>query len=64
VHQIDSSAYILIGWMMLGLGAEVEICVCGFAVHFVALVNISVQEGEVTFSFSFYGEMNGLVDAV
>jgi hypothetical protein len=46
-----------------GIGLEVEIGVCGLAVHFVAQtadrssVNIYVQEGDVAFTFSFRGEL-------
>jgi hypothetical protein len=53
---------------MMGLGIEVEIGVCGLAVHFVSQRAISshvnIQERDVAFTFNFYGELNGLVDAV
>jgi hypothetical protein len=55
---------------MMGLGVEVEIGVSGLAVHFVTQraircsVNIQDQEWEVTFTFGFHGELNGLMDAV
>jgi hypothetical protein len=55
---------------MMRLGVEVEIGVNGLAVHFVSQratrfsVNIQVQEWEVAFTFSFHGELNGLMDAV
>jgi hypothetical protein len=55
---------------MMGLGVEVEIGVSGLVVHFVSQrairssVNIQVQEREVTFTFGFHGELNGLMDAV
>jgi hypothetical protein len=53
---------------MMGIGFEVEIGVCGIAVHFVSErairspVNIEVQEGEV--DFTFHGELKELMDAV
>jgi hypothetical protein len=55
---------------MMELGVEVKIGVSGLAVHFVtqrairSSVNIQVQEWEVAFTFGFYGELNGLMDAV
>jgi hypothetical protein len=55
---------------MVGLGVQVEICVCGIAVHFVAQrtvmtpVNIYVQEEEVAFSHCLHSLLNALVDAV
>jgi hypothetical protein len=55
---------------MMGLGVEVEIGVSWLAVHFVSQttirssVNIQAQEWEVPFTFSFHGELNGLMDAV
>jgi hypothetical protein len=51
------------------LGVEVGIGVCWFAVHSVSQraitspVNSCVQEWEVTFTFHFHGQLNGLVDA-
>jgi hypothetical protein len=64
--------WLFIGWVMKGLGVEVEIGVCvnEFAVYFVfqtairSSVNIQIQEWEVAFTFGFRGEMNGLMDAV
>jgi hypothetical protein len=55
---------------MMGPGSEVEMSVHWITVYFAAqrairsAVNIYVPEGEVAFTFSFYGELNGLVDAV
>jgi hypothetical protein len=68
VHQ-NRHYSLFIGWVMLGLGVEVEIGVCGLAVHFVSQRTIrspvhKVQEREVAFSFGFHGKMNGLMDAV
>jgi hypothetical protein len=57
-------------WVMMGLGDEVKIGMSGLAVHFVSQravrspVNIEFQEGEVSFTFGFHGELNGLRDAV
>jgi hypothetical protein len=60
VHQ--SRQYTLfIGWVMVGLGFEEEIGVCGLAVQFVAQramrspVIILVQEWEVMFASGFHG---------
>jgi hypothetical protein len=56
--------------MMMGLGIEVAIGVSGLAVHFASQrairppVNIYVQDGEMSFTFGFHGELNGLADAV
>jgi hypothetical protein len=61
---------LFIGWVMMGLGVEVEIGVSGLAVHFVSQrairssVDIQVQEWEVAFTFGFHGELNGLMEAV
>jgi hypothetical protein len=55
---------------MMELVVEVEIGVCGLAVHFMSQraikspVIVCVQEGEVFFAFGFHGELTGLVDAV
>jgi hypothetical protein len=52
MHQSRQN-HLFIGWMMMGLGAEVESDVCGLVVYFVSQraigspVNILVQEGEV-----------------
>jgi hypothetical protein len=68
--MLNSRQYCLfIGWVMMGLGIQVETGACGFGVHFVSQRAIrspvnKVHEEEVAFTFGFHGELNGLMDVV
>jgi hypothetical protein len=69
MHQSRQNRLFL-GWVTMGFGVEVEIGVCGLAVHFVSQrtigspVNIQVQVGGMAFAFGFCGQLNGLMDVV
>jgi hypothetical protein len=76
ITELSGSVYqsgkyrLFLGWVIMGLGFKVEFGVCGLAVHFVSQrairssENIQVQEWEVAFTFSFHGQLKGMMDAV
>jgi hypothetical protein len=76
VAQSPGSVYqcgeygLLVGWVVMRAGIQVEVNMGRFTVHSMALgairslVNVDIQEGKVAISFCLHGELNALVDTV